>query len=107
MASRMIIGWKDCLEHLVYRQQDEFRPVVAGHLRLNLVPNLSLYFRTLRKLSDSLDSFASSKHRPENTIPELGGDTVVSVRKPMMVEVMFQQRSRQNRRVLMNAIVDK
>ena len=89
MASRMIIGWKGCLEHLAYRQQHEIRPVLAGHLRLKLVPNLSLYFRTLRKLSDSLDRFALSKHRSENTIPELGGDTEIAVCEPMMVEVMF------------------
>jgi hypothetical protein len=61
----------------------------------------------LRNLSDSFGRFASSKHRSENTIPELGGDTEISVREPVMVEVMFQQRRRQNCRILMRAIVDK
>src|SRR5258706_8804000 len=51
--------------------------------------------------------FALSKHCSESTIPKLGSDTVVSVRKPVMVEMMFQQGSRQNCRIVMGAIMDK
>jgi hypothetical protein len=51
-------------------------------------------------------SLAASKHRSENTIPKLCGDTVVSPRKLVVVEVMFQQGSRENCRIVMSAIVD-
>src|SRR6266404_4687298 len=49
----------------------------------------------------------SSKHCSEGTIPKLGSDTVVSIRKPVMVEVMFEQGGRQNCRIVMGAIMDK
>jgi hypothetical protein len=66
-------------------------PVVTGHLRPKLVPN----FADL------------SKHCSENTIPKSCGDTEISVRKPVMVEMMLQQGSREKRRFMMNAIVGK
>ncbi len=40
-------------------------------------------------------------------IPQLRRDTVVSVCKPVMVEVMFQQGSRENSWIVMGAIMDK
>ena len=49
---------------------------------------------------------ASSKHRSENPIPHFCGHTVVSSRKLVMVEVMFQQGSREHCRIVMSAIVD-
>jgi hypothetical protein len=50
--------------------------------------------------------FVSSKHRSENTIPKLCGDTVVSPREPVMIEVMFQQGSWEDCRIVMGAIMD-
>src|ERR1700730_14601530 len=49
----------------------------------------------------------SSEHCSENTIPQPRGDTVVSGRKLVMVEVMLQQGSRDKCRIVMGAIVDK
>jgi hypothetical protein len=57
--------------------------------------------------SNSFGRFASSKHCSENTIPKLCRDTVVSVREPVVVEVMFQQGGRENCRIVMGAIVDE
>jgi hypothetical protein len=50
---------------------------------------------------------ASSKHRSEDTIPNFCGDTVASSRKLVMVEVMFQQGSWEDCRIMMSAIVDR
>jgi hypothetical protein len=50
---------------------------------------------------------ASSKHRSEQTIPRFRGDTVVSPRKLVMVEVMFQQGSWEDCRIIMGAIVHR
>jgi hypothetical protein len=51
--------------------------------------------------------FASSTRCSENQVPQLCCDTIVAVRKPVMVEVMFQQGSRENRRMVMGAVVDE
>ena len=48
-----------------------------------------------------------SKHRSEGAIPHFRGDAVVPVRELVMVEVMFQQRSRQNRGIVMHAKMHK
>jgi hypothetical protein len=50
---------------------------------------------------------AAPKHRSENTVPKLCGDTVVSPRKLVIVEVMFQQGSWENCLIVMSAIVDR
>src|SRR4051794_35635239 len=49
----------------------------------------------------------SSKHCSENTIPKTARDTVVSVRKLVMVEVMLQHGGRQNCGIVMGAIMDQ
>jgi hypothetical protein len=50
---------------------------------------------------------ASSKHRSENTISNFCGDTVVSSRKLVMVEVVFQQGSSEDCPIMIGAIVDR
>src|ERR1700694_1715636 len=66
-------------------------------------PNVARY--ALRAHCASAARFDSSKHRAENTIPKPRRDTVVAVRKPVVLEVMLQQRSRENCGILMGAIV--
>jgi hypothetical protein len=56
--SRKIIRWKGRL-HFAYRQQDQKHLFLAGYLRLKLVPDLALYFRTL---PDSLKSVGRGRH---------------------------------------------
>jgi hypothetical protein len=50
--------------------------------------------------------YASPKFRSENAIPNLRRDTEISTGKSVMVEMMFQQRSRKRSGIMMSAMMD-
>ena len=144
MASRMIIGWKGCLEHLAYDHRTGLTlllPIICDRSLLfrcfisECCPACPIHLFGAPQTHCALDQssmhdfdprerarflgfpwrddraittarFASSKHCSENAIPKLCSHAVVSVRKSVMDQVMFQQGSRENCWILMGAIVD-